>query len=216
MKEMEDERIYSEVRKQEKTPPPEEVNNDSEKSEIDKIIAQFQQIIDNYETVRKYAKFRGNRGYIVDREIINLYELEQEVTEKHQGKKLYDIISSLQTTLTGIESCKTHILHTLETSLFEQIAKDRQTAPSGKINANIAYGIVTLKERDSNGISDFIERVNTYPLEERCAIITGIAKQYEEENRLLSREAVTMFHNIREEIFKATFSNSPIKNRVKQ
>lgn len=38
MKEMEDERIYSEVRKQEKTPPPEEVNNDSEKSEIDKIV----------------------------------------------------------------------------------------------------------------------------------------------------------------------------------
>lgn len=196
MKEMEDERIYSEVRKQEKIPPPEEANNDSKKSEIEKIIAQFQQIIDNYETVRKYAKFRGNRGHIVDRAIINLYELEQEVTEKHQGKKLYDIISSLQTTLTGIESCKTHILHTLETSLFEQIAKDRQTAPSGKINANIAYGIVTLKER--------------------CAIITGIAKQYADENRLLSREAVTMFHNIREEIFKATFSNSPIKNRVKQ
>ena len=76
MKEMEDERIYSEVRKQEKIPPPEEANNDSKKSEIEKIIAQFQQIIDNYETVRKYAKFRGNRGHIVDRAIINLYELE--------------------------------------------------------------------------------------------------------------------------------------------
>lgn len=213
---MEDERICSEVRKQEKTPTPEEVNHDSKKSEIDKIVVQFQQIINNYETVRKYAKFRSNRGYIVDRAIINLYEFEQEVAQEYQKEKLYDIICSLQTTLTGIESCKTHILHTLETSLFEQIAKDRQIAPSGKINTNIAYGITTLKERNSNGISDFVERVNTYPLEERCAIITGIAKQYADENRLLSKEAVTMFHNIREELFKETFSNSPIKNRVKQ
>ena len=157
-----------------------------------------------------------NMEDMIDTAIDNLYSLEQEVTENHQGKELYDIIGSLQTNLTGIESCKNHIIYALESSLFEQIAKDKQIAPSDKINTNIAYGYTTLKKGDSNDISDFVERVNSYPIEERCAIITGIAKQYADKNTELPNSAVTMFHNIREGIFQEIFSDQSMKNIVKQ
>lgn len=206
----------SEERKQETASTPEEVNNDSEENEIDKITAQFQRIANNYEMARKHSMFGFNMEGIIDTAINNLYSLEKEVAEKYQGKELYDIICSLQDNLTGIESCKTHIIYALETSLFDQIAKDKQIAPSDKINSDIAYGCTTLKERDSNGISDFVERVNSYPIEERCAIITGIAKQYADKKLELPGEAVTMFHNIREGIFQETFSDQSTKNIVKQ
>lgn len=201
---------------QETAPTPEEVNKDSEENEIDKITAQFQRIANNYEMARKHSMFGFNMEGIIDTAINNLYSLEKEVAEKYQGKELYDIICSLQDNLTGIESCKTHIIYALETSLFDQIAKDKQIAPSDKINSDIAYGCTTLKERDSNGISDFVERVNSYPIEERCAIITGIAKQYADKNLELPNMTVTMFHNIREGIFQETFSDQSTKNIVKQ
>lgn len=208
----------SEERKQETASTPEEVNNDSEENEIDKITAQFQRIANNYELARKHSMigFGFNMEDMIDTAIDNLYSLEKEVAEKHQGKELYDIICSLQTNLTGIESWKTHIIYALETSLFDQIAKDKQTAPSDKINTNIAYGYTALNERGSSDISDFVERVNTYPLEERCAIITGIAKQYADKNTELPNSAVTMFHNIREGIFQEIFSDQSMKNIVKQ
>ena len=207
-----------EVRKQEIAPTPEEVNNDSKENEIDKIVAQFQRIANNYELARKHSMIGVgfNMEDMIDTAIDNLYSLEQEVTENHQGKELYDIIGSLQTNLTGIESCKNHIIYALESSLFEQIAKDKQIAPSDKINTNIAYGYTTLKKGDSNDISDFVERVNSYPIEERCAIITGIAKQYADKNTELPNSAVTMFHNIREGIFQEIFSDQSMKNIVKQ
>ena len=201
---------------QETAPTPEEVNKDSEENEIDKITAQFQRIADNYEMARKHSMFGFNMEGIIDTAINNLYSLEKEVAEKYQGKELYDIICSLQDNLTGIESCKTHIIYALETSLFDQIAKDKQTAPSDKINTNIAYGYTTLNERNSKGISDFVERVNSYPIEERCAIITGIAKQYADKKLELPNMTVTMFHNIREGIFQETFSDQSTKNIVKQ
>ena len=101
-------------------------------------------------------------------------------------------------------------------SITKPIAKDKQTAPSDKINTNIAYGYTTLNERNSKGISDFVERVNSYPIEERCAIITGIAKQYADKKLELPNMTVTMFHNIREGIFQETFSDQSTKNIVKQ
>lgn len=206
----------SEERKKETAPTPEEVNKDSEENEIDKITAQFQRIADNYEMDRKHSMFGFNMEGIIDTAIDNLYSLEKEVAEKYQGKELYDIICSLEDNLTGIESCKTHIIYALETSLFDQIAKDKQIAPSDKINSDIAYGYTTLNERDSNSMRDFVERVNSYPIEERCAIITGIAKQYADKKLELPNMTVTIFHNIREGIFQETFSDQSTKNIVKQ
>lgn len=207
-----------EVRKQETASTPEEVNKDSEENEIDKITAQFQRIGNNYEMARKHSMIGlgFNMEDIIDTAINNLYSLEKEVAEKYQGKELYDIICSLQDNLTGIESWKTHIIYALETSLFDQIAKDKQIAPSDKINSDIAYGYTALNERDSNSIRGFAERVNSYPIEERCAIITGIAKQYADKKLELPSMTVTMFHNIREGIFQETFSDQSTKNIVKQ
>lgn len=199
--------------------------------EISLIVNNFQLLIDRYKMATMHSAFGIN---VIDIAIDHLYSYEKEILNKYKNENLYKILFSLKNDLIEYDTCKAHIIYTLENCLLDNRFNQKVSSP--KVDKFVAQGLriinnystvqkpsmLRINVNDANNVAideiyDFIEMVNKLSLDERCTILYGINKYFVDKGSQLPDSAVKIINEIRNKLFEENFEyNQKDKSKIKK
>ena len=200
--------------------------------EISSIVGNFQRLINNYKIATMHSSFGIN---VLDIAIDSLYSYEKEILEKYNNKNLYRILCNLKHDLIEYDTCKAHIIYTLESSLLDENFNKNLKLSSNNIESSVAeclriinnystiqkhcaLGLNLNDENDSaiNSIDEFIEKANNFSLEERYGILYGIDKYFSDKNSGLPDSAVKIINTLRDKILEEKYGKQLVNSSKKK